>query len=158
VNRLTITIWKHPFQALTKKLKESVSPAMADVVQHAINDSRRVPNLVLSAHVHNYQRIEREIIPGGTTPIIVAGHGGYYHLHNLSRGVENGTVDDNTGAKLVASDDSHHGYLTLSVDNKTIVGSMTVFDKTTEKAEPNADRFEYPAEALFLANGATISL
>jgi calcineurin-like phosphoesterase family protein len=134
------------------------SPAMADVVQHAINDSRRVPNLVLSAHVHNYQRIEREIIPGGTTPIIVAGHGGYYHLHNLSRGVENGTVDDNTGAKLVASDDSNHGYLTLSVDKKTIVGSMTVFDKTTEKAEPNADRFEYPAEALFLANGAIISL
>jgi hypothetical protein len=136
----------------------SGSPAMADVVQHAINDSRRVPNMVLSAHVHNYQRVEREIVQGGTTPLIVAGHGGYYHLHSLSQGVENGTVDADTGATLVASDDHHHGYLTLGVDKTTIRGSMTVIDKTTEIAEPNADHFEYPAEAQFLENGVTISL
>ena len=36
----------------------SGSPNMAQELQDAINASRRVPNLVLSAHVHNYQRIE----------------------------------------------------------------------------------------------------
>ncbi len=56
----------------------SGSAAMADHVQHAINDSRRVPNLVLAAHVHNYQRIEREIVAGTSTPFIVCGNGGYY--------------------------------------------------------------------------------
>src|SRR5205807_9499259 len=38
----------------------SGSPAMADAVQHAINDSRRVPNIILTAHVHNYQRRSEE--------------------------------------------------------------------------------------------------
>jgi len=136
----------------------SGSPAMADVIQHAINDSRRVPNLVLTAHVHNFQRVEREIVRGEVTPFIVAGHGGYYHLHSLSHGVENGTVDDTNGAKLVASDDKHHGYLTLSVDDKTIAGAMTAIDKQTGDADPTADRFEYPAKAQFLEDGITIGL
>jgi hypothetical protein len=41
----------------------SGSARMADAVQHAINDSRRVPNLILAAHVHNYQLIEKQILP-----------------------------------------------------------------------------------------------
>jgi hypothetical protein len=136
----------------------SGSPAMADVVQHAINDSRRVPNLVLAAHVHNFQRIEREIVSGEVTPFIVAGNGGYYHLHNLSRGVQNGTADDQTGAKLVASDDKRHGYLTLNVDNQHIAGVMTPIDKQTGDPGPVADTFEYSAKARFLGKGITISL
>ncbi len=59
----------------------SGSARMADALQQAINDSRRVPNLVLAAHVHNYQRIEREIVPGVQTPFLVAGNGGYPHRH-----------------------------------------------------------------------------
>jgi len=136
----------------------SGSPAMADAVQHAINDSRRMPNIVLTAHVHDYQRIERDIIEGAPSPFIVAGHGGYYHLHSFNKGVENGTVDDNNGAKLIACDDKNHGYLTLSVDGKTITGSMTTIDKQTEEANPDADTFEYSASALFLADEITVSL
>ncbi len=50
----------------------SGSARMADAVQQAINDSRRVPNMVLTAHVHNYQRIEHPISASGKTPF----HGG----------------------------------------------------------------------------------
>ena len=71
----------------------SGSPNMADAVQHAINDSRRVPNMVLTAHVHNYQRIERTLVANKQTPFIVAGAGGYYHLHNLNKAVAVGVVD-----------------------------------------------------------------
>src|SRR5260370_9796194 len=39
----------------------SGSPRRADAVQHAVNDSRRVPNLVLPAHVRHYQRNTRTI-------------------------------------------------------------------------------------------------
>jgi hypothetical protein len=136
----------------------SGSPNMADAVQHAINDSRRMPNLVLTAHVHDYQRIERDIIEGAPSPFIVAGHGGYYHLHTFNKGVQKGTVDDNNGATLVACDDTNHGYLTLSVDDQNIQGSMTTIDKHTERANPDADTFEYPAKALFLPDGITVSL
>lgn len=51
----------------------SGSPAMADAVQHAINDSRRVPNMVLAAHVHNYQRIERQIVRDKAAPTAFSG-------------------------------------------------------------------------------------
>jgi hypothetical protein len=57
---------------------------MADAVQHAINDTRRVPNMVLTAHVHNYQRIERGIVAGTQTPFLVVGNGGYFHLHGMN--------------------------------------------------------------------------
>jgi acid phosphatase type 7 len=136
----------------------SGSPGMADAVQHAINDSRRIPNIVLSAHVHNYQRIERnDIIEGSPSPFIVAGHGGYYHLHNFNKGVVNGAKDSNNGSTLVASDDKNHGYLTLSVDSEKIAGSMTTIDKQTEEPNQGADAFEYSAKALFLAE-KTVSL
>lgn len=92
----------------------SGSSKMADVVQHAINDSRRVPNLILTAHVHNYQRVERALVPGKITPFLVAGLGGYYHLHGMN--ADDGTTDDQTQAHLVTSDARHHGYLTLTVD------------------------------------------
>ena len=87
---------------------------MADALQHALNDSRRVPNMVLTAHVHNIQRIEREIIQGSAIPFFVSGNGGYYHLHNLNAAA--GDVDENTGAKLVYGNDKDHGYMTLTVD------------------------------------------
>ena len=46
---------------------------MADAVQHDINDSRRVPNMVLTAHVHTYQRIERSIVKDTQTPFFILG-------------------------------------------------------------------------------------
>jgi len=39
----------------------SGSARMADAVQQAINDSRRVPNAVFTGHVHDYQRFERSL-------------------------------------------------------------------------------------------------
>jgi acid phosphatase type 7 len=126
----------------------SGSARMADVVQHGINDSRRVPNMVLTAHVHNYQRIEREVIAGKPTPFLVAGHGGYYHLHGMNA---------DTGAKLVAGDHKRHGYVTLKVTAKKITGTMTAVGDDGD-IDVNADTFEYPAEAVFLPDGAVISL
>lgn len=135
----------------------SGSARMADAVQHAINDSRRVPNLVLTGHVHNYQRIERSLVDGGApTPFIVAGHGGYYHLHGMNAG--NGTVDEQTQAKLVASNDQLHGYLTITIDAQNVSGAMTTVDHTASSAQPNVDTFSYPAAAQFLKDGVTISL
>lgn len=71
-DRALILALHHPVYSFDDH--HSGSAAMADVVQHAINDSRRVPNMVLTAHVHNYQRIERphrqehqDSLPGGRT-------------------------------------------------------------------------------------------
>ena len=133
----------------------SGSPAMADVLQHAINNSRRVPNMVLTAHVHNVQRTEKEIIKDLPTPFLVAGNGGCYHLHHLP--VAAGYKDGSTGAKLIYGDDQSHGYVTLTVDAKNINGVVTLIDKTTgEVSHPNS--FSYPATAKTLPPNVVISL
>ena len=137
----------------------SGSPAMADAVQHAINDSRRVPNMVLTAHVHNYQRIEREIVKGQKTPFIVAGHGGYYHRHGMTADV--GHVDKELGAELKFHDQYHHGYVTLSVDKKNISLEMTPIAETGSKQhqdDAKPDAALYSAKPLFLKDGDVVSL
>ncbi len=152
----------------------SGSARMADALQHAINDSRRVPNLVLTAHVHNYQRIEREIVPGTQTPFLVAGNGGYYHLHGMNidepapAHAANGKAaadkhppkahDADTGAKLVFSNHTNHGYCTLAIDKDTISGSIDFVEDGKYPALSAADTFSYPAAALFLAEHATVIL
>jgi hypothetical protein len=135
----------------------SGSARMADVVQHAINDSRRVPNLVLAAHVHNYQRIEKEIIARSPTPFLVIGHGGYSHLHNLSVNVGH-TDAGATGAKLIAADAKHHGYVTLTVDAEKVSGTMTTTDPADQEPTRGVDTFEYPATALHLPKGMVVGL
>ena len=61
VDKALIVALHHPIYSFDKY--HSGSPAMADAVEKAINDSRRVPNMVLSAHVHDYQRIEKQVMP-----------------------------------------------------------------------------------------------
>jgi hypothetical protein len=137
----------------------SGSPAMADALQHAINDSRRVPNMVLTAHVHNYQRIEKQIAGKKATPFLVAGAGGYYHRHNLTADPE--YVDASVGAKLVAADAFHHSYLTLTVNAQTISGVMTPLGETgssKHKDDAVPDTFHYSAKLIKLQDGVVVSL
>jgi hypothetical protein len=129
---------------------------MADAVQHAINDSRRVPNLVLTGHVHNYQRIEKGIVESGPTPFLVIGHGGYHHLHGMNAAA--GAVDPDTEARLIAEEHKKHGYLTLTVDAKAISGTMTTTDPADEAPTPDVDTFKYPSKAVFLPDDAVTSL
>lgn len=137
----------------------SGSAAMADAVQQAINDSRRVPNMVLTAHVHNYQRIERKIAGEAPTPFLVAGAGGYYHLHGMTASA--GHIDRDLGAKLVIHDQFHHSYVTLSVGADRITGTMTPIAETgsaKHKRDAEPDSFSYPAGLIKLDNEVTVSL
>lgn len=155
----------------------SGSAAMADALQHAINDSRRVPNMVLAAHVHNFQLIEKEVVPAGlaaasgtgkkksgagsgvgVTPFVVCGHGGYYHLHGMNAAA--GATDPATGAHLLFEEHQHHGYMTLTVDGKAISGVMTtVVNKSGQGAGPGpTTSFSYPAGLVEVPTGAVVSL
>ena len=135
----------------------SGSARMADVVQHAINDSRRAPNMVLNAHVHNYQRIEKTLFDGAkATPFFVIGHGGYFHMHGMHS--DPGTVDPETGATLIAGEHNLHGYVTLTVDSKNISGTMTTVDQHSGDIVADVDTFKYPATAVTLPKDVVVSL
>jgi hypothetical protein len=134
----------------------SGSPTMADAVQNAMNDSHRVPNMILTAHVHNYQRIERSFVKGTNTPFLVVGHGGYYHLHNLTAAP--GDTDPTTNAKLIAANDKQHGYATITVDKKNISGTMSTIDTPKAAGDKAADTFSYPVAPIELPDGVIVSL
>jgi len=134
----------------------SGSPNMANVLDQAINDSQRVPNLVLTAHVHNYQRIEQNVAGGIRIPFLVSGNGGYHNLHKLNAAP--GAADPNNGALLVAADDQNHGYMTMTIDAANISISYNSVDDSTGLITPNFDVAAYPAAAQYLPAGTTVNL
>jgi hypothetical protein len=133
----------------------SGSPNMVNVLDQAINDSERIPNMVLTAHVHN-QRIEQTVAQGITIPFIVSGNGGYHNLHRLNAAP--GHLDPDNNAKLIAADDQNHGYMTLTVDAKNISLAVTSVDGSTGQATPNFDHAAYPAAAQNLPAGTMVRL
>jgi hypothetical protein len=126
----------------------SGSSKMADVLENAVRDTGRVPNLVLAGHVHDYQRIEKTIAPSGPTPFIVTGNGGYHNLHALHS--KAGDVAPDTGAVLRYGNDTTWGFLTLVIDSKTISGSSTQIDKNGKVSR--GDSFSYPVAPVTVAN------
>jgi acid phosphatase type 7 len=83
----------------------------------------RVPDLVLSGHVHNYQRFTGTLA-GKNLPCIIAGAGGYNaRLHTLAKAFHSATLPitmTGSGGVLENFSDSAHGYLKIQVTAKSI--------------------------------------
>jgi hypothetical protein len=60
------------------------SARMGTVLDKAFAEAGRWPEVVISGHVHDYQRFTRKV-PGGSMLYIVCGNGGYHNLHALAR-------------------------------------------------------------------------
>lgn len=148
-DRPLILALHHPIYSFD--IFHSGSSKMADALENAIRDTGRVPNLVLTGHVHDYQRIEQNIAPGGPTPFLVVGNGGYHNLHQIHSA--NGTVAADTKAKLVYGKVTW-GYLTLTIDSKTIKGQSTEIDKGGNATA--GDSFSYPAAAITLKDPKSV--
>jgi acid phosphatase type 7 len=69
----------------------SGSPAMKDLLDAAIETSGAYPDIVFAAHVHNYQRFTRKIDDQEYT-YVVAGAGGYWHLHSMPNSRARGSL------------------------------------------------------------------
>ena len=158
-DKALIVALHHPVYSFDKY--HSGSSTMAQELQDAINESRRVPNLVLTAHVHNYQRIELRSADF-TIPFFVIGNGGYWNLHYLASAP--GYQDPETEAKLMQAIDSRHGFMTFSISKKVINGHFTTVPRPQESwSDPNSfnptfDVFSYSAVPRRLAEGQSVTL
>ncbi len=116
------------------------SALMGEVLDTAFQSSGRVPDLVLSGHVHDYQRFTRTM-PNGSTelPYVVIGNGGYQNLHKLAPGA---TPGEQLGGGVVfeAGDDSNWGFLTLTSDGTKISAEYNSVAKDGTLT-PNVDSF-----------------
>ncbi len=114
------------------------SQKIGDALDAAFSASGRTPDLVLSGHVHDYQRFVRTT-NGKQLPYIVIGNSGYHNLHRLAQDAAAGQQVDNE-VTFEFGDDKHWGFLELTADGKTIQGSYTAIDKAGQ-ATPGADTF-----------------
>ncbi|MGA7217249.1 MAG: metallophosphoesterase [Candidatus Sulfotelmatobacter sp.] len=149
-DRALILSLHHPIYSFD--VFHSGSSKMADVLENAIRDTGRVPNMVLTGHVHDYQRIEKDIAPDGPTPFFVIGNGGYHNLHQIHS--PNGTVAADTKAKLVYGKVAW-GYVSLIIDEHKITGHSIEIDRNGTATNPG-DKFSYPAGAIQLKNPKSV--
>jgi acid phosphatase type 7 len=96
------------------------SQTMGDALDQAFTEAGRVPDLVLSGHVHDYQRFTRTI-SGRPVPYIVSGNGGYHNLHRLAPGAKRGD-ELAPGVVYEFGDDTQYGFLKLTVSGGAISG------------------------------------
>lgn len=148
--RALILALHHPIYSFD--VYHSGSARMADVVENAIRDTGRVPNLVLTGHVHDYQRIEQTISPHGPTPFIVTGNGGYHNLHAIHS--DPGAVAPDTGAVLKFGNAKDWGFMTLTIDSKTISGKTTLINRAGDVMP--GDSFSYPSHAVILKDKKSV--
>ena len=116
------------------------SQHLYSVLDSAAQAASRVPELVLTGHVHNYQRFTGQLT-GHDVPMIVAGAGGYNaQLHMLHKAFHQAKLPvtlGNAGGILESFNDSQHGYLRITVTKKSIVCEyVAVPDPSSPKKGP----------------------
>ena len=121
------------------------SQYMLDVLDTAVGKAGRVPDAIFAGHVHNYQRYTRAF-NGRQMPFIVAGAGGYWHLHALVK--QNGQ-ELATPLAIPGSDvtlESHiadrHGYLLLEITPDTLTGRYYTVPRPQESWRAPAQLFD----------------
>lgn len=113
------------------------SQVMRTLLDDSFAAAKRTPDLVLTGHVHNYQRFTRPLEGGAALNYIVAGAGGYWNLHYMAH-VDGappplGWVDPETGVTLQSYNQEHrHGFLRLTATTTQISGVYTTVPNPQE--------------------------
>ncbi len=116
-------------------------PDILNALDRAFIAANRVPDAVLSGHVHNYQRFSRNL-DGREVPYLIAGAGGYANdersMHKLQKGLPAGLPLKTTqpDVRLMNYNEKDPGFLRVTV-------------------EPGGITFEYFAVPF---NGSPVSL
>jgi hypothetical protein len=125
ISRALIVVLHHPPYSCDNT--HGGSAAMGQVLDHAFEAAGRTADMVVTGHVHNYQRFTRTI-GDAEVPYIVAGTGGYHNLYAVAAGPSGGPV---VTPFRVAPDcvletfcDHRWGFLRLTVTAATIAGEF----------------------------------
>jgi len=137
---LIVTVHHPPFSG---DVEHGGSSAVEQVLSQAFKATSRYPNMILSGHVHNYQRFTNIVKgPKGQLqiPCIVAGAGGYMNLTELQKingRYPKAPLSVASGLTLASYDQTNFGFLRLEVSKTQILGTYSSA-KYTAGASPNA--------------------
>jgi len=125
---LIVTV-HHP--AFSGDVEHSGSTVVDQTLMASFQKANRYPNLVLSGHVHNYQRFTNVVKgPKGQLqiPYVVAGAGGYTNLGKLQKvngAYPQAPLQVTTALSLEQYDQDNFGFLRLEVSKTQILGTYT---------------------------------
>jgi hypothetical protein len=126
-NRALIVTVHHP--VFSGDTQHSGSTVVYKVLFDSFQQTKRYPNLILSGHVHNYQRFTNVVQgPKGhlEIPCVVAGAGGYTKLgtlHSINGAPPPRPLPLGNTLTLEEYDQSNFGFLRLEVSKTQIVGT-----------------------------------
>jgi hypothetical protein len=132
---LIVAVHHPPYSGDTE---HSGSTAVHKVLFDSFQAARRYPDLVLSGHVHNYQRFT-QVVKGSKSkqvPCVVAGAGGFITLRPLNP-VSKLPLSLPNGLSLEGYDHTNYGFLRLEVTKTTIAGTY-LSDRYVPGATPSA--------------------
>lgn len=122
----------------------SGSQYMQGILDTAVQHARRTPDAVLAGHVHNYQRFTRT---QGTAqvPYVVAGAGGYWHLHTMA--AHNGApvtapLQLAKDLRLESFSQDRHGFMRLDVSRSQVHGEYYTVPRPQESWSAPAQLFD----------------
>jgi len=104
------------------------SGAMQTFLDAAFASANVYPDIILTGHVHNYQRFTRTLSNGSQVPYIVAGAGGYWNLHQVQTKAQPVTVPNSTffpGVILENFCDDRHGFLKITIEKTAASHTLT---------------------------------
>jgi hypothetical protein len=143
---LIVTIHHPPFSGDTEHSGSSVAEQVMFSSFQAVG---RYPNLILSGHVHDYQRFTNVVQgPNGALeiPCVVAGAGGYTKLgtlHTLNGAPPVAPLSLGNSLTLEQYDQTNFGFLRLEVSKSQIVGTYqsAPYPSATPPTGSVVDRF-----------------
>jgi predicted phosphodiesterase len=132
------------------------STRLKGLLEHSCAAAGRAPDVVLTGHVHNYQRFSAPLYNKKNVPFIVAGAGGYNkRLHVLGRVFHEARQKGKHPIRIQGEpefledfNDSQHGYLRVTVTRKKITLDYVAVPDPSENAK---DAFLKPYDTVEVA-------
>jgi acid phosphatase type 7 len=143
--------------------EHSGSDTILNLLDKGFKESRRLPDIVFSGHVHNYQRFTRELDHEGNkyqVPYVVVGTGGHWKLHHMQKHNNGDQIE--TPLKLPDRDnvvlenycDDRYGFMRLHVTANKIEGkfySLASPHRLSDKDVKSTDDFRLDLQKHRLA-------
>jgi predicted phosphodiesterase len=120
------------------------STRLKTFLENCCESAGRSPDVVLTGHVHNYQRFSAPLGEKQDVPFIVAGAGGYnQRLHTLGKVFHDAQQKNKLPLQIEGEDvslenfnDQEHGYLRVIVTKKSIQLDYVAVPDPSEHAKP----------------------
>jgi len=125
----------------------SGSKIIGQMLDESFTKSGRVADLVLSSHVHNYQRFTRTF-NGRHIPYIVVGAGGYPKLHSMQKQPDGKSLrvpytdPSHSDVTLENYNSDHNGYMILQITPSTISGEYYIVPKQNESWQAKSQKID----------------